>query len=174
MHNIVHINTHTHTGMQMSSQIFGSAAAGKRTSTTWYLPYKDAKELLKVASELTGLSASRFEEPQVVRYEMGEQFTWHYDAIPASLQKSGGNRLGTLLIYLNTLEAKSGGATCFKDLELQVRPEKGKALLFFPCYKDGSPDERTLHCGQMCSDTKWIAQIWIHESDYDAVTVPRE
>ena len=170
MHNIIH----THTGVQMSSQIFGSAAAGKRTSTTWYLPYKDAKELLKLASELTGLSASRFEEPQVVRYEMGEQFTWHYDAIPASLQKSGGNRLGTLLIYLNTLEAKSGGATCFKDLELQVRPEKGKALLFFPCYKDGSPDERTLHCGQMCSDTKWIAQIWIHESDYDAVTVPRE
>ena len=100
--------------------IFGNAAAGKRTSTTWYLPYKDAKELLKVASELTGLPASRFEEPQVVRYEMGEQFTWHYDAIPASLQKSGGNRLGTLLIYLNTLEAKSGGATCFKDLELHL------------------------------------------------------
>ena len=70
-------------GVKMSSQIFGSSAAGQRTSTTWYLPYKDATELSDVASKLTGLPSSRFEEPQVVRYEMGEQFTWHYDAISA-------------------------------------------------------------------------------------------
>lgn len=157
----------------MQSQTFNSNSGSKRTSTTWYLPYKEAPELLEVASKLTGLPASQFEEPQVVRYEIGEQFSWHFDAIPSSIQKSGGNRLGTLLIYLNTLPSAAGGATCFKDLNLQVTPEQGKALLFFPCFADGSPDDRTMHCGQICSETKWIAQIWIHESDYTAVTVPR-
>jgi prolyl 4-hydroxylase len=98
-----------------------------------------------------------FEEPQIVRYEFGQQFSWHYDAIPKSLQNSSGNRIATLLVYLN--DVKSGGATCFKDLNIQVRPVKGKALLFFPSFKDGKPDDRTMHAGQVAMDTKWIAQM---------------
>jgi prolyl 4-hydroxylase len=60
-------------------------------------------------------------------------------------------------VYLKDCEM--GGATCFKDLGIQVKPQKGKALLFFPCYKDGKPDERTMHAGQVAMDTKWIAQV---------------
>ena len=68
-----------------------------------------------------------------------------------------GNRLATFLVYLNDCEM--GGATCFKDINIQVKPQKGKALLFFPCYKDGKPDDRTTHAGQVAMDTKWIAQV---------------
>ena len=52
----------------------------------------------------------------------------------------------------------------------QVKPEKGKALLFFPCTKDGVPDERTLHAGQVAMDTKWIVQVWVHEREYSPKT----
>jgi prolyl 4-hydroxylase len=153
------------------SAAFGDYSGSKRTSTTWYLPYKEVPELLALATEITGLPPENFEEPQIVRYEIGQQFTWHYDAIPPTLNKNGGNRLATLLVYLNTLTSSAGGATSFKDLNLMVRPEIGKALLFFPCFADGASDERTMHCGQMCSETKWVAQIWIHQSAYTPVSV---
>lgn len=35
-----------------------------------------------------------------------------------------------------------GGATRFDMLNLAVRPEKGKALLFFPAFADGTSDPR--------------------------------
>lgn len=42
-----------------------------------------------------------------------------------------------------------GGSTRFEHLgPLSVRPEQGKALLFFPGYADGRPDERTLHTAE--------------------------
>ena len=31
---------------------------------------------------ILGCDIHQFEEPQVVRYEIGQQFSWHYDAIP--------------------------------------------------------------------------------------------
>lgn len=169
-----YINRAEKLGVKIASQTFNGASGSKRTSTTWYLPYKEVPELLSFASSLTGLPVTHFEEPQIVRYELGQQFTWHYDAIPPSLNKNGGNRLATIIVYLNSVPSSSGGATSFKDLNIQVTPEAGKALLFFPCYADGSPDDRTMHCGQICSDTKWIAQLWVHEAEYTSVTVPRE
>ena len=100
-------------------------------------------------------------EPQVVRYEMGQQFSYHYDAIPKSLMDSSGQRVATLLVYLN--DVPTGGATAFKDLgPLLVKPVKGKALLFFPSQGEkagGRSDERTMHSGQVAMDTKFIAQM---------------
>jgi prolyl 4-hydroxylase len=161
-------------GKKVQSQTFKDYAGVKRTSTTWYVPYKHVEELTKLATDLTGIPSTHFEEPQIVRYEMGQQFSWHYDAIPASLNKNGGNRLATLLVYLNSLPSSAGGATMFKDINISVSPITGKALLFFPCFSDGAPDDRTMHCGQICGETKWVAQMWIHESEYTPVSVSRE
>lgn len=38
--------------------------------------------------------------------------------------------------------------------------------MFFPCLADGTPDDRTMHAGQVAGETKWIAQMWLHENDY--------
>ena len=73
-------------GVVVPSQTFSADSGSKRTSSTWYLPYAAVPELLDGATRLTGLSISTFEEPQVVRYEIGQQFSWHYDAIPNTLQ----------------------------------------------------------------------------------------
>ena len=50
---------------------------------------------------------------------IGQQFTWHYDAIQPHLKDSSGNRIATLIVYLN--DCKSGGETAFRDLDLKVR-----------------------------------------------------
>lgn len=41
---------------------------------------------------------------------------------------------------------EQGGATRFDLLNLAVQPEKGKALLFFPAFADGTADAR---CGRL-------------------------
>lgn len=144
-------------GFEIPSQTFVTSAQSKRTSTTWFLKYQDAPEFIHKTNKLLNIPIEHFEEPQLVQYQFGQQFTWHYDYIPQTLLDDSGNRLATIIVYLN--DVSSGGCTCFKDLNLQVRPQTGKALLFFPCYRDGKLDDRTTHAGQVAMDTKWIAQM---------------
>lgn len=77
---------------------------------------------------------------------------------------------------MNTLSDTGGGGTIFRDLkgldgigELKMRPKKGSALLFFPAQIDGTPDDRTLHKGEVAKEEKMISQIWIHEEKYNPV-----
>ena len=56
-------------------------------------------------------------------------------------------------------QVPQGGRTAFRDLRaggtddegqprrVEVAPKKGRALVFFPSFADGTPDERTLHAG---------------------------
>lgn len=159
-------------GFEIASQKYSSTASSIRTSTTWYMNYSKVPELLRQAQQLLGKSSIlHFEEPQIVRYMMGQQFSWHFDAIPKSIQTSSGQRIATLIVYLNTLDI--GGATVFKDFEnIKVKPVKGKALLFFPSYLNGTSDDRTMHAGQIAMDTKWIAQLWMHSNPYSPVMPP--
>ena len=157
-------------GDAYASGKFSSTASSTRSSTTWYMPYPSVPEFLSKISDLLGKDINTFEEPQVVRYELGQQFTWHYDALPKSMVDDAGQRIGTIIIYLN--DCAMGGATVFKDLgPLQIKPVKGKALLFFPCNQEGKEDDRTMHAGQVAMDTKWIAQTWIRQQPYTP-TVP--
>jgi len=168
-------------------------AKSQRTSTTWFHPYKNVPELMAKASRLVGLDTiDRWEEPQTVRYKRNEKFTWHLDALaPAQATDDlGGQRLGTLLVYLKDLEA--GGATVFRDLSpatggtnddktnaLKVQPKKGSALMFFPS-AGGIPnapfDIRTLHCGEVVAETsktdKWISQLWLRATPYTPTAPP--
>jgi len=161
---------------QVGSRTFSAATATARTSTTWFLRYQDVVELLVKATALTGEPVSHFEEPQLVRYLPGESFSWHYDAVPPTLLRNGGQRRMTLLVYLE--EPISGGFTTFRDLlaggtddsgkplRLQITPKRGQALLFFPSNLDGESDERTLHAGSPAKGEKWIAQLWLHQREY--------
>lgn len=55
---------------------------------------------------------------------------------------------------------------------LTMRPVQGSALLFFPAFRDGKADDRTLHKGEIALDEKHIVQMWIHERNYEAVVPP--
>ncbi|EKX41592.1 hypothetical protein GUITHDRAFT_44480, partial [Guillardia theta CCMP2712] len=160
--------------IKINSATFGGSLTGSnRQSTTWFVKYSKCETLIKKAlALLPEISVEQMEEPQIVRYEMGDFFNWHEDAVPKEEAANGGQRLATLLVYLNDVPASGGGMTTFKELDLKVRPEKGKALLFFPAFKDGTPDPRTLHAGSPAFDTKWIAQMWIHERPYKPAVPP--
>uniref|UniRef100_A0A7S1XMC5 Fe2OG dioxygenase domain-containing protein n=2 Tax=Phaeomonas parva TaxID=124430 RepID=A0A7S1XMC5_9STRA len=114
---------------------------------------------------LPGVELQQLEEPQVVRYTLGQKFGWHGDALPKEMLEPGGSdggqRVGTLLVYLNDVE--NGGATVFRDLgldgaPLKVQPKKGRALLFFPSDNGGRPDGRTGHQAEPALGEKWICQ----------------
>lgn len=161
-------NTQSLGGMGTSQTFTGSKAVSSRTSTTCYFPVEAVIDILQRVTLLTGVPSSHYEETQICRYTTGQQYSWHFDSIPVIFRKGWGNRLATLIVYLNDVPIESGGATAFKDLNLQVQPQIGKALLFFPSYRDGSQDDRALHSGAVTVNTKWIANIWIHESSYDS------
>jgi prolyl 4-hydroxylase len=162
--------------LQVDSATF-TLAVSKRTSTSWFCYYHQMPTLLAKVYHVLGIPYEQMEEPQIVRYRTGEEFSWHYDEVPPQQLDNGGQRLVTLLVYLNTVQR--GGGTTFRDLlqgpdghPLTMKPVQGSALLFFPAYRDGRPDDRTLHKGEVASDNKWIVQMWIHEKAYSAVVPP--
>lgn len=162
--------------VQVGSKTFSPLAQSKRTSTSWFCFYRSVPTLLAKARDVLGIPLDQMEEPQIVRYLPGETFSWHYDEVPRQQLANGGQRLATLLVYLNS--PQRGGGTVFRDLkdakgrQLAVRPKKGSALLFFPAFADGTPDDRTLHQGEEAGDEKRMIQMWIHECSYRAVVPP--
>ena len=163
--------------LQVNSATLSTLATSIRTSTSWFCHYAQVPTLLAKARHVLGIPLPQMEEPQVVRYRPGEEFSWHYDELPTSLLENGGQRVATLLVYLNHVE--KGGGTMFRDLKgagggsrLTVTPRMGSALLFFPAFADGTPDDRTLHKGEVATDTKWICQMWIHQHAYTPATPP--
>ncbi|GAA0748435.1 2OG-Fe(II) oxygenase [Ideonella azotifigens] len=106
---------------------------------------------------------------QVLRYRPGAQYLPHHDYFdPAqpgapTILSRGGQRLGTLLMYLNTPER--GGATTFPDVGLEVAPIKGNAVFF--SYSRPSPTTRTLHGGApVLAGEKWVATKWLREGEF--------
>ena len=104
---------------------------------------------------------------------------WKTQILSRSERINGGQRLATLLVYLNTVTTHGGGGTIFRDLfnakgnPLTVKPIQGSALLFFPAFGNGRPDDRTLHKGEIVAhEEKWITQMWIHERPYSPVVPP--
>ena len=72
----------------------------------------------------------------------------HFDAFDLSnddgrrFASNGGQRTVTILVYLNDVER--GGHTSFPALNLDVKPQKGMALIFFPATVDGLLDKYAL------------------------------
>jgi prolyl 4-hydroxylase len=162
--------------LQVNSATFSALSTSIRTSTSWFCYYRQVPLLLAKVVHFLGIPLRRIEEPQIVRYRSGEQFSWHYDEVPQNQLTNGGQRLATFLVYLN--DVQSGGGTVFRDLkgsdgqQLTVKPRMGNALLFFPAFADGKVDERVLHKGETAQDIKWICQMWIHQNSYTPVTPP--
>lgn len=103
---------------------------------------------------------------QVLRYGPGAEYKPHYDYFdPAhsgtpTILKRGGQRVASLVCYLNTPER--GGATIFPDVQLDVAPVEGNAVFF--SYDRPHPATRTLHGGAPVEEgEKWVATKWLRE-----------
>ncbi|MBL7091417.1 2OG-Fe(II) oxygenase [Acidovorax sp.] len=106
---------------------------------------------------------------QVLHYRPGAEYKPHYDyfdpaepGTPSIIQR-GGQRVGTLVMYLNTPD--KGGGTTFPDVHLEVAPQRGNAVFF--SYERPHPSTRTLHGGApVIAGDKWIATKWLREREF--------
>lgn len=144
-----------------------------RTSSSATLPKRDWLE--RRIADLTAWPPDTQEPPQISRYARGEHYTLHYDHFdprpagshnrapflygvrtrtiliartlhPPRPSVPGGQRIATILIYLNS--PARGGATHFPDLDLRVTPLEGSALVFFPAT-----------VGELLQDGKWCTPL---------------
>jgi prolyl 4-hydroxylase len=103
---------------------------------------------------------------QILRYRPGAEYKPHHDYFDpvhpgtARILERGGQRVGTVVMYLNTPEG--GGATTFPDAGLVVAPVKGNAVFF--SYDKAHASTKTLHGGApVTAGEKWVATKWMRE-----------
>jgi prolyl 4-hydroxylase len=111
---------------------------------------------------LTGTPYECGENLSVLRYDVGQEYVPHVDALPAVQNQ----RHLTALLYLN--DDYIGGETSFVPLGIDVKGSAGDCLTFQNSSGDGRPDMRTRHAGRpVTSGIKWLASRWIRQMPYD-------
>ncbi|HEX7890989.1 MAG TPA: 2OG-Fe(II) oxygenase [Ramlibacter sp.] len=107
---------------------------------------------------------------QILQYGPGAEYKPHYDYFDPNepgtptILKRGGQRVGTLVMYL--AEPEKGGGTVFPDVHLEVAPKRGNAVFF--SYDRAHPSTRTLHGGApVLQGEKWIATKWLRERRFE-------
>lgn len=120
---------------------------------------------------LTGWPVENGEGLQVLRYEAGHEYRAHFDWFdpdqsgPAKHLAHGGQRMASIVMYLNDVE--QGGGTAFPAVGLQTQPGKGCAVFFANVDPFGVPDKLSLHAGMpVISGVKMIATKWLRERRY--------
>jgi prolyl 4-hydroxylase len=108
---------------------------------------------------------------QILHYNTSGEYRPHFDYFPPDQPGSavhtarGGQRVATLVIYLNDVEA--GGETIFPEAGLSVAGRQGGAVYFR--YMNGMRqlDPLTLHGGApVLAGDKWIMTKWMREREY--------
>ena len=145
-----------------------------RTSTGTYFNRGENELIRRIEARIADLVQFPEEngEPiQILHYEPGGEYKPHFDYFdpkqPGNEQvlKQGGQRVATLVMYLNDVEA--GGSTVFPEVGIDVLPRRGNAVYFAYCTEAGALDARSLHGGSpVGAGEKWIATKWIRQGRY--------
>ena len=109
----------------------------------------------------------------VAKYDKNGKFDSHYDCCVYDdeekcriMNGNSGERRSTLMIYLN--DDFEGGETEFEKIGLKIKPEKGKAILFWSTDDNGKTIDNSLHRGnKVISGTKMICTKWSHMHKWD-------
>jgi hypothetical protein len=109
-----------------------------------------AAKLYERLAAVLDCPVDHLETVQVNRYQPGQFFVEHYDYIPehAELYRDGGQRLKSVVVYLNHLPAdETGATTLFPRLHLQLRCALGTGIVWDNVDTDGKLETRSLHVG---------------------------
>jgi prolyl 4-hydroxylase len=122
-------------------------------------------------AELTGIEVPCQEPLQILHYGIGGEYEPHYDFFDpgssgeSTQLKNGGQRVATLVMYLNDVDA--GGATLFPQVGVETKPQRGHAVYFENVDESGRTNPQTLHAGApVGKGEKWIATKWLREKPY--------
>ena len=128
----------------------------------------DVQPTDEAIARLLGIDPDFGETMQGQRYAPGQHFRAHHDYFHSSesywerMQKEGGQRTWTAMIYLNDVE--EGGATWFPQAGIKVAPRRGMLLAWNNMKPDGSPNEATIHEGMpVAAGIKYIVTKWFRE-----------
>lgn len=126
-------------------------------------------------SDILNISKTRTEALQGQRYEVGQQFKDHFDWFEGSNMKQyvgkQGNRLYTLMVYLN--EDLEGGETEFQKINIKFKPKTGMAVIWKNLNHDGSGNRFALHAGRpVTKGKKYILTRWFRQ--YEENEVPED
>lgn len=122
----------------------------------------------KKIESVTGIPKVNFESFQILQYQKDQFYRKHHDSSPGKDDTAAGHRILTFFLYLSDVE--EGGATRFSKLGLDVKPKKGKALVW-PSVLNDNPeisDQRMYHeARDVIRGEKRAANHWIHLYDYE-------
>jgi len=127
------------------------------------------------ADEMPELPSTRSlsETLQLVHYDKAQEYTAHHDFGYSHIDDNAqGARFATILFYLN--DDMVGGETAFPRWvngksfhELKVKPEVGKAILFYDQLPDGNYDDFSQHAAKpIVRGEKWLINLWIWDPSY--------
>jgi prolyl 4-hydroxylase len=131
-----------------------------------------SRKILAKARELTGMPFENCEDIQVVRYKPGTYYKPHHDACCEDnehcikFEDEGGQRVGTLLVYLNA--DYEDGWTSFPDAKLKLKADPGCGIFFRPLGRDDCRcHPMALHGGMPVKNgTKYLCNVWVREGTF--------
>jgi prolyl 4-hydroxylase len=108
---------------------------------------------------------------QILHYNLGGEYRPHFDYFPpaqvgsAAHTARGGQRVATLIVYLNDVPA--GGETIFPETGLSIAARRGNAVYFRYMNGQRQLDPSSLHGGApILAGDKWIMTKWVRERAY--------
>jgi prolyl 4-hydroxylase len=150
----------------------GSEVNEARTSEGMFFERGETELIARIEQRIAALvnwPLENGEGLQILHYGPGAEYKPHHDYFdPAqpgtpTILKRGGQRVGTLVMYLNS--PAKGGGTVFPDVHLEVGPIKGHGVFF--SYDKPHPSTRTLHGGApVIEGEKWVATKWLREGRF--------
>lgn len=152
----------------VSGQDKGIVTEARTNDVAWVPHATDVgtKRIAARVASLVGLPLSYAESFQLIHYGMGAQYKPHFDAFDPRTSagkrnwQNGGQRLITVLGYLNTPE--KGGGTIFPKLDFEVPAEAGKLVVFHNCEAgEIKRHPHSLHGGSPVeAGEKWAFNLW--------------
>lgn len=159
--------------LTVQTQTGGEETNPDRTSQGMFFQRGESELISRIEARIARLvrwPLDHGEGLQVLRYRPGAEYKPHYDYFDPgepgtpTILKRGGQRVGTLVMYLNRPE--QGGGTTFPDIGLEVAPVRGNAVFF--SYDRPHPATRTLHGGApVIAGEKWVATKWLREGVFN-------
>ncbi|HMN93992.1 MAG TPA: 2OG-Fe(II) oxygenase [Hydrogenophaga sp.] len=155
--------------LTVQTQTGGEELNPDRTSQGMFFQRGESELISRIEARIARLvqwPVDHGEGLQVLHYRPGAEYKPHYDYFDPeepgtpTILKRGGQRVGTLVMYLN--QPEQGGGTTFPDVGLEVAPVRGNAVFF--SYDRPHPATRTLHGGApVVRGEKWVATKWLRE-----------
>lgn len=159
--------------LTVATKTGGEELNADRTSSGMFFR-RDENEVVKTLERrlaaLTHWPIENGEGLQILHYHPGAEYKPHYDYFDPNelgtptILKRGGQRVATIVMYLN--EPEKGGGTTFPDIGLEVAPKRGNAVYF--SYSRAHTSSKSLHGGApVIAGEKWVATKWLRERRFE-------